>query len=382
VYSDGGNPVTSMDLLEGSPTGNGAHAAMLNFTSPLSEADVLPATARTVRAATGAIFGASNSAPYFDPGTFPNTNRDKNLPADAARSMLNPSTDPVAPEHLVTDVGLNLLIPVFATDQLTTPDPVRGGIGRITIFDGSTWLRPVDTVLQARILAPSLAGAAVTVWWDVDPADPILQGRLWIPPSATTLFPRPIGAPLPPPALPDGSDRYHQPNTAARDRLQDVVNGLLRDFLIPNPSPDPEWKDGKDLQFLFVVDDGAGNLFPVARLGDLLDPRSARPWIFKLRDLRGQHADVTILHNVINPLRGEKTNLHYVVDSTGYVTITVFDLKGDIVNVLYRGQRAAGDYSTSWDGRNRGGRIVARGIYFIRVVGPGFDEMRKVLVVK
>jgi flagellar hook assembly protein FlgD len=91
---------------------------------------------------------------------------------------------------------------------------------------------------------------------------------------------------------------------------------------------------------------------------------------------------VTILHNVINPLRGEKTNLHYVVDKPGYVTITVFDLSGDIVNVLYRGQQAAGQYSTSWDGRNRGGRIVARGLYFVRVVGPGFDEMRKVLVVK
>ena len=64
------------------------------------------------------------------------------------------------------------------------------------------------------------------------------------------------------------------------------------------------------------------------------------------------------------------------------MTITVFDLKGDIVNVLYRGQRGAGEYSTTWDGRNRGGRIVARGIYFIKVVGPGMNEIRKVLVVK
>jgi hypothetical protein len=39
-------------------------------------------------------------------------------------------------------------------------------------------------------------------------------------------------------------------------------------------------------------------------------------------------------------------------------------------------------YTTGWDGKNCGGRIVARGIYFIRVVGPGFEEMRKVLVVR
>ena len=34
------------------------------------------------------------------------------------------------------------------------------------------------------------------------------------------------------------------------------------------------------------------------------------------------------------------------------------------------------------DTQENSGRPVARGIYFVRVVGPGFDEMRKVLVVR
>jgi len=50
--------------------------------------------------------------------------------------------------------------------------------------------------------------------------------------------------------------------------------------------------------------------------------------------------------------------------------------------VLTRGTQAAGTYTTSWDGKNRSGAPVARGIYFIRVVGPDFDEIRKVLVVR
>jgi hypothetical protein len=153
----------------------------------------------------------------------------------------------------------------------------------------------------------------------------------------------------------------------------------LRDFLIA--SSDPEIKDGADLQFLFLLHDGA-ELFPCARVEDPLDPRTARPWSYKVRDLRAQRGDVTILNNVIDPLRGEKAGLHYSLSNAGYVTITVFDLKGDIVNVLYRGQRGAGEYSTTWDGRNRGGRIVARGLYFIKVVGPDVNEIRKVLVVK
>ena len=180
-----------------------------------------------------------------------------------------------------------------------------------------------------------------------------------------------------------GDDRFHNGNPVT-DMGSYIgippVPGPLRDFFIP--ASDPQVKDGADLQFLFVINDGAGNLLPCARLIDPLDPRTARPWSYKIRDLRTQRGEVTIMHNVINPVRGETAKLHYVLDQTGYVTINVFDLKGDIVDVLVRGQQAKGEYSTSWNGRNRGGRIVARGIYFIRLVGPGFDEMRKVMVVK
>jgi flagellar hook assembly protein FlgD len=64
------------------------------------------------------------------------------------------------------------------------------------------------------------------------------------------------------------------------------------------------------------------------------------------------------------------------------VTVTVFDLSESIVNVLVRQQQAAGDYGVTWGGKNRTGASVARGIYFIRIVAPGIDETRKVLVVR
>ncbi|HTO21290.1 MAG TPA: FlgD immunoglobulin-like domain containing protein, partial [Spirochaetia bacterium] len=95
-----------------------------------------------------------------------------------------------------------------------------------------------------------------------------------------------------------------------------------------------------------------------------------------------QRGEVTISNNVINPGAGQVAHLHYVVPNSGQVTITVFTLNGDVVTVLARGTQAAGEYTTSWDGKDRGGRAVARGIYFVRVIGPGFDEVRKVLVVR
>ena len=101
-----------------------------------------------------------------------------------------------------------------------------------------------------------------------------------------------------------------------------------------------------------------------------------------MRGLRSQRGEVTILNNVINPEQGDTTRLHYVLENSGTVTVQVFDLKGDIVDILHRGRQNAGEYSTTWDGRNRGGRIVARGVYFIKIVAPGISEVRKVLVVK
>jgi len=91
---------------------------------------------------------------------------------------------------------------------------------------------------------------------------------------------------------------------------------------------------------------------------------------------------LTIMNNVIDPTKGERTRLNYVLADSGPVTVTVFTLAGDIVKVLQRGKQVPGDYTVNWDGRNLGGAAVARGMYFIRVVGPGIDEIRKVMVVK
>ena len=62
--------------------------------------------------------------------------------------------------------------------------------------------------------------------------------------------------------------------------------------------------------------------------------------------------------------------------------MTVFDLSGSIVNVLLRASQGPGSHAVTWDGKNRGGRAVARGLYFIKIVSPDADEIRKVLVVR
>jgi flagellar hook assembly protein FlgD len=110
--------------------------------------------------------------------------------------------------------------------------------------------------------------------------------------------------------------------------------------------------------------------------------RHVEPWSLDIHDEVKQKGGVTILKNIINPDLGEVTTLHYTLDKGGIVTISVFDLAGDLVAVLARGTVAKGDHLQTWDGKNSTGKTVARGVYFIRIRGPGIDAVRKVLVIK
>jgi flagellar hook assembly protein FlgD len=105
-------------------------------------------------------------------------------------------------------------------------------------------------------------------------------------------------------------------------------------------------------------------------------------WTLNVQDQQSQRGEVTILDNVLRPGLGGKTTVAYSLARRGSVTILVSDMRGDIVAVLVRAVQDAGQHAASWDGRNRAGRIVAPGLYYVKVVGPGINEIRKVLVGK
>jgi hypothetical protein len=109
--------------------------------------------------------------------------------------------------------------------------------------------------------------------------------------------------------------------------------------------------------------------------------RRLRVFGVNLQELLYQRGGVTILNNVIYPGVRE-TVLNYYLSRGGEVTIQVFTMDGTLVKQLERGYKSAGEWAASWDGKNAGGRAVARGMYFIRAVAPDIDEIRKVMVVK
>jgi len=108
----------------------------------------------------------------------------------------------------------------------------------------------------------------------------------------------------------------------------------------------------------------------------------AETYMVQIKNL-WQNNNVTILNNVIDPRNGEKTRLLYLLEKSGPVSIVVYDLKSDVVKVLEQENKSSGMHSVTWDGKNNNGKIVARGVYFIRIRAPGiFNQIRKVLIIK
>lgn len=267
---------------------------------------------------------------------------------------------PASRSRRLTDVAIGIVEPVWATDSLGTGDAGAGAFRTIRRFTGGTGLFPTDITLQARLLTTNPA-LTTSLLYAVDPR--LGAGvTYWAPNRLPGLV---------------AADR----ETPATVLKPIDVNGAFRDFRISGA--DPVLERGEQLQFQFRVEGAHGAIY-AATVDDPTDPRTVRPWSFDLDGgLIAQRANVTILNNVIYPTRGESTILVYELRQAGMVNVLVFALDGTLVRTIQRGRQAAGTYRATWDGRNQGGRVVTRGIYFIRVVAPGgIDEYRKVIVAK
>jgi flagellar hook assembly protein FlgD len=67
---------------------------------------------------------------------------------------------------------------------------------------------------------------------------------------------------------------------------------------------------------------------------------------------------------------------------TGPVRLGIYDVTGALVRVLVDDDLPSGRYERRWDGRDRFGTGVGTGIYFYRLVGDGFSDTRKMLLLK
>ncbi|MCL2705243.1 MAG: hypothetical protein FWE72_03440 [Spirochaetaceae bacterium] len=259
-----------------------------------------------------------------------------------------------ATQYRISNFAIGLVEPVWAMDNFDVDGSSSANI-TIRDFAGKDKLRASDITVEVKTNTTNTS-LPVTMYFDADPPASVrVASGFWLP----TMF-RGFNAAA---------------NNAARALSPVLSNGALKDFVIPES--DNEMTEGKDIEFIFNF----AGLY-TGYLLDPSDPRTITTWKIPIRGIKKQRGGVTILNNVINVSRGEKAILMYDLPKTGAVTVNIFSLSGDVVKTLVKGTQPKGSYSYTWDGTNTGGRKVARGIYFIRVVGPDIDEYRKVMVVK
>ncbi len=83
-----------------------------------------------------------------------------------------------------------------------------------------------------------------------------------------------------------------------------------------------------------------------------------------------------LLQNYPNPFN-PTTTITYEVPQLSNIMIKVFDILGDEVAILVNGRKDAGRYQVQFDASQLSG-----GIYFYRIVGDGFIQTKKMLLIK
>ena len=82
--------------------------------------------------------------------------------------------------------------------------------------------------------------------------------------------------------------------------------------------------------------------------------------------------------NPFNPT----TSINYDLSARGKVELTIYNLVGEKVAELVKGEQGPGTYVATWDGRNSQGQSVASGLYLYRLKAGSFLETRKMLLLK
>jgi len=82
--------------------------------------------------------------------------------------------------------------------------------------------------------------------------------------------------------------------------------------------------------------------------------------------------------NPFNPT----TRIAFGLAAPSNVSLRIYDASGRLVRALVDEQRAAGNYSELWDGRDSNGSAVASGIYFYRLTAGSFTQTRKMALLR
>lgn len=82
--------------------------------------------------------------------------------------------------------------------------------------------------------------------------------------------------------------------------------------------------------------------------------------------------------NPFNPT----TRIRYGVPEQAYVSLSIYNVLGQLIVELYSGEKAPGYYDIDWNGRDRSGTQAPSGLYFYRIQTSQFVATRSMVLQK
>ena len=87
------------------------------------------------------------------------------------------------------------------------------------------------------------------------------------------------------------------------------------------------------------------------------------------------------MQNYPNPFN-PSTTITFAIPETGEVTLSIYNLRGQLIQTLLSGPIAAGQHSVVWYGTDFRGAKVASGVYLYKLQAKNFVATRKLVFTK
>lgn len=85
--------------------------------------------------------------------------------------------------------------------------------------------------------------------------------------------------------------------------------------------------------------------------------------------------------NYPNPFNPE-TTIQYSLKTPGWVDISIYNIGGQLIRDLKRGNENSGKHSLIWNGRDNENKTVASGVYYIRMNTSDGNSILKMTLMK
>ena len=82
--------------------------------------------------------------------------------------------------------------------------------------------------------------------------------------------------------------------------------------------------------------------------------------------------------NPFNPV----TTIEYQLPKDSYVTLRVFNIRGELVKTCIEEKQSSGGYKTQWNGIDENGNSVASGLYLYQLKADDFSQLNKMILVR